>query len=208
MIEKKDAILTLMYHEDAINPADPKEYEDQWRVYSFSTKHSNFKHPIKEFGLGPDGSCSDPVLREKLDSGLAFLLSYFEHGACSWFLYQQWPCGTEIDKRWDGVELAGLAVWDSDEDHLGAKSYEDRAKDLAELLKAYTCWCNGECYGYSLDELDGSEEETLEIESCFGYFGVEQDLKDMFDAIREAAEGYDIVKVTGPAAWLADHYSL
>ncbi|KKK59184.1 hypothetical protein LCGC14_3036900, partial [marine sediment metagenome] len=46
--------------------APHEECDGAWTPYSFSTKHSNFKHP-DEFRLGRDGMSKDKELAHKLD---------------------------------------------------------------------------------------------------------------------------------------------
>ena len=65
------------------------EMHSNWRVYSFSTRHSNFKHPDK-LGLGPLGEDGNPIindikLKRKFKYGTAYFLSYFEHSSCYGF---------------------------------------------------------------------------------------------------------------------------
>lgn len=169
----------------------PSEW-DGWKLYSFSRRHNSFRDP-ESFDLGElkDGLpvVRNPGLRTKLRVGLAFWLSYYEHGNCVWGLLNQVP-----SCPWDTVPIAGLLVWESKPEDIGAKSYEDRAKDAADFLKTYTAWSNGECYGYTVEDGEGG---------CGGFYG--PDLAYMFDAIREDV-GDREVKFVGEAADLADYY--
>lgn len=129
-----------------------------WRLYSFSSRHRSFKHPEHFFD---DNRKPKLWLRNKLRVGLAFLLSYFEHGDCVWSLR-----GTGPQCPWDSVDMAGVAVWEHKPGDIGAKTVADRAKDCANFLETYTSWCNGECYYYSIDSEDGSVSDC-----CGGFIG-------------------------------------
>lgn len=172
----------------------PLDADGQWTLYSFSTKHRNFKHP-EELGLGERGSDDipkilNPGLRRKLEVGLAFFVSYYEHGSCVWSLRGSGP-----NCRWDSVDCAGLLVWEHKPNELGAKTFEDRAKDAATFLDVYTSWCNGDCYCWDMDDAVG--------DGCGGYIG--PDLKYMFDDIRNALRGRTAT-FAGEAGELAKHY--
>ena len=154
--------------------------EDAWRLYSFGTRHASYRDP-ETLGLtlvdrDEEPEVDDLALAEKLATGYAHFLSYFEHGDCIWFLADGYaPPGVEF--RWDGVRYAGLLVWE--DEPVPTMTREDLAKDAAIYLDAYTAWCNGEGYGFVI------EDETGEcIDSCCGYYG--SDLAGMASAIREA----------------------
>jgi hypothetical protein len=162
---------------------------DGWKPVSFGRRHSNFEHPdnfclTKRANLG---------LRRKLQVGLAFWLSYYEHGRCNWSLR-----GEGHQCRWDSVDVAGILIWTGNPSDLGAKSYEDRAKDARNFLEEYTDWCNGDCYWFSL------EGAGLALDSCGGFIGTVQ----LVEAINETLEDGDKVIVKGEAADLAHYLAL
>jgi len=167
---------------------------DGWTLYSFNTRHVNFKHP-RGFGIRRDGSSIDIGFRRKLQVGTAFVLGYFEHGNCIWFLKDERPLGTEGDFRWDGVSVAGVLVWEQPVRNLGAKTYEDRADDARRFVETYTNWANGECYGYMIEP---------EGESCGGFFSAEDLFQDMQE--HTANLNPDDVVFEGEAAWLAKYH--
>jgi len=184
-------------HDD--NPENPCDH-DGWKVYSFGRRHSNFKDP-EEIGLGELDQYGEPAilkigLRKKLEVGTAFLLGYFEHGNCSWFLRGNRPPGTEGDFRWDGVDLAGILIWEGKVKHLGPKTYEKRAEDAARFLETYTNWCNGAFYGYMIED-----DEEEHIDSCWGF----DDADYMLDQVREIIARYPGAEITvvGDASYLA-----
>ncbi len=186
-----------------------------WRIWSFNSRHINHKG-YSTFGFYRNGDLlkveeledADSItveelneLARKLEVGLAFKLGYYEHGGCVWFLQGQGPPGTGC--QFDGTPFAGLLVWEEDEENIGAKTYEDRAKDATGFIETYTAWCNGECYGYSVDNLAG---ET--IDSCWGFYGNEANLEYFFQEIQSATEGYEVVGIHGDSAWLAEHHDV
>lgn len=164
---KPPVTVNLLPDYDAESPCD----EDGWSAYSFSRKHANYKHPDE---LGFDEGQPSEALQAKLKAGLAFILDYFEHGNCVWSLG-----GTGPQCRWDSVSGAGILVWEGDPDDMGAKTYEDREKDAKGFIDRFTEWCNGNVFGYSIDDPDGEIDD-----SCFGFY--DSDLDYMFSEIREA----------------------
>lgn len=189
--------LSLHYDGDIENPCD----FDGWKLYSFCRRHSNFRHP-DDLGLGSIDpttglpKITNPGLRNKLKHGLAFILSYYEHGNCLWLLLGDEPAGVEF--RWDGVRLAGLLVWEDKASHLGPRTFDGRRQDAAVFLRTYTAWCNGEGYGYSIEDGHGNH-----VGSCYGFYG--GDVKYMFEQIRPQLEDQEY-EVEGEAGWLADHH--
>lgn len=187
--------LILSHDADLENPCE----NDGWRVYSFCRRHASFKHP-DDLGLGPIDpgtglpKIKNPGLRSKLKNGLAFILSYYQHGQCLWFLHGDEPAGVEF--RWDGVRVAGLLVWEQRPSELGPKTLDGRRQDAAAFLKTYTSWANGEGLYYSIEDEDGDL-----IDSCGGFY----DAESMFNEIRPHLEG-QAFEIEGEAAWLADHH--
>lgn len=196
--------VTIEHDQDAQNPIE----DDGWAVHSFSHHHSNFADP-EHLSLGgtlnADGkpSVGDPELRAKLASGLAFFLSYFEHGNATWSLF-----GEGQQCQFDSVQCAGLMVWEQDEANIGAETVEDRRVDAQRCLDSYNAWCNGEVYGYLIEEQETCPtckhvSEMDSVESCWGFLG--NDLDYMFSEIKRVV-GEAKVTFTGDAAGLADHY--
>ena len=158
----------LMNDQSAECPADA---DGTWKLYSFNRRHSTFSEP-SELGLGnlgADGTpvVHDPDLREKLNTGLAFWLSYFEHGSCLWFLRGDLP-PPGVEFQWDGRRLAGLLVWEHAESEIGAKTQEDRREDARVFLKEYTAWCNGDVFCYTIEDESGSL-----VDGCGGFTSAE-----------------------------------
>jgi hypothetical protein len=150
--------IEVWHDEDAENPTECGLYE----IYSFSTRHSNYEHP-------DDIEDVDALV----ESGRAFLLSYYEHGNCVWSLQGQGP-----QCRFDSVNVAGIIILK--DDYLEDLEGEELYKVVSSLLEEYTAYCNGNTYGYSIssDDLDMYEE------SCGGYIiHNEQSRKDMAESI-------------------------
>lgn len=188
-------ILTL--HNDD-SPENPCDFDSQWKLYSFNRKHRSYKSPDAFF---PDGKPSIG-LRRKLATGTAFILDYYEHGLCKWSLGGEGP-----SCRWDTSEGAGILVWEHPVKDMGAKTREARAKDAASFLETYTCWCNGDVYGYSVENvktLECGHTENELIDSCFGFYG--NDLDFMGEQIRAAIDGDPEVQIRGEAKGLADYH--
>ena len=178
-----------------------------WKLYSFSKRHASFKHPDNFFNNDEsDTTESQKEVADKLKVGHAFILSYYEHGNCVWSLQGEGP-----ECRWDSVHKAGIMIYDESEcGPMGAETLEDRAKDAAGFLETYTCWCNGEVYGYQIAEVTHCKECGHEIvkedpdDSCWGFYG--NDIEYMASEVRAALDGDADVTIAGDAKFLADHH--
>lgn len=150
--------LELWHDSEVENPCD---WECSWSVYSFSRKHTNNRHPDEFFT--ESGKWRFEYAR-KAGVGLVFPLSYFEHGLCQWSVMNE-----GMQCPWDSVGLAGVAVWNGKPSDIGAKTCDDRKKDLRRFLQTYSDWCNGLCYGFSVIDDNG---ET--VDSCGGFIGIDE----------------------------------
>lgn len=169
--KKRPLTVRIDYDHDLENPCD---YDCQWRVHSFGRRHKAHTDPA-DLGLTystdsdgmpiPDDSAEGRELTKKLQSGLAFYLSYFEHSTSWWGVYGA-PVPAGVEFRWDGVRIAGLLVWPHAEDEIGGKTYDERMADAVGFIAEYTSWCNGEGYCYSIEDSDGNL-----IDSCGGFLG-------------------------------------
>ena len=159
--------LTVRHDPDTHCPCE--DGDGRWQIYSFSKRHNRFKNP--EELIDEETGEIKPEIKAKLESGLAFFLSYYEHGLCRWSL-----AGTGPQCQWDTVQKAGIAIWEEPEENMGAKTYDDRAKDCKAELEEYTEWCNGNCYYYKITDKKGKE-----IGCCGGIIGGDY----LVDAIKE-----------------------
>jgi hypothetical protein len=193
-------VINLWYDDMPENPCD----YDGWKVYSFSRRHGNFKHPEDLEG--------DDDFTRKRKEGFAFPLSYFEHGQCLWSLSGELPPGANCP--WDSVSLAGFIVWEGDEADLGPETFEDREKDARAFIDRYTMFCNGEIYGYTIEAFSkcgscGQDEEAevdFDLPSVGGYYGDDIDgmVIDMKDNIGSDWKDYEVSFSDNMGGWLAD----
>jgi hypothetical protein len=178
--------LTLGHDNDVECPGN---FGGEWKPVSFCRRHRNFEHP-DNYRLDRRENAG---LRRKLQVGLAFWLSYYEHGLCRWSLQGEGPrC------PWDSVEVAGILIWTGKPSGLGAKTYDARARDARSYLEEYTDWCNGHCYWFSL------EQDSVTLDTCGGFIGTGQ----LTAAINESLAEEDTVAVQGEAACLAPYLDL
>lgn len=166
--------LRVDHDPDVESPSD----SDGWKLYSFSTRHGNFKHP-EALGLGArnvvgDLTFTSPGLRRKVDRGLAFVLSCYQHGNIVWSLKGEGP-----QCRWDTAQVGGILIWEGRSKDLGPKKVDDRRADAKRFLETYNAWANGETYCYAVEDEEGNV-----VDSCGGYVG--PDLDYMWDSIRSA----------------------
>ena len=178
--------LTIGYDPDAERPDSGY---NGWKPISFGRRHNNFEHP-DNYRLDKRRNVA---LGRKLQVGLAFWLSYYEHGLCQWSLQGEGP-----QCRWDAVDVAGIMIWTGRPSDMGVKTYRDRARDARNFLEEYTNWCNGACYWFCLE--DGGES----LDSCGGFIGTAQ----LTEAINAALHSGDEVIVKGEAAALAQYLNL
>lgn len=103
-----------------------------------------------------------------IDAGEAFLARYSDHGpVCLWEL------------SGDGY-AEGIVVWESPGEPLSecyGGTVEGRRAAVASFLVEYTQWCNGECYGFMLQDSEGEH-----LDSCWGFIGTDV----LFDAARDS----------------------
>jgi hypothetical protein len=189
--------LTLEINHDHDTDQPDSGYEG-WRLVSFSKKHSNHEDHdkyVKAFDLRTREVTPASVgLAKKLNVGLAFFLSYYEHGqgACSLI-------GEGTQDHWDSAYLAGILVWTGKPGDIGAKTLEDRAEDARSFLEDFNAWANGETYWFRLTDENGEE-----IESIGGLNGDEA----LSEVVSEELRAGDNVLVEGDAAWLKDYLAL
>ena len=164
--------LTLGYDQDT---EDPSEYGG-WKLYSFSRRHSNFQDPDNFFIESNDGLIPNIGIRRKLACGTAYILSYYEHGQCSWSLQ-----GEGSSCPWDSQYMAGILVWEDNVKEL-QKGYDEREKSARCFLEEYTNWCNGQCFWYSIERTDAVENMD---DSCGGFIGSEWMLEHLRDEHKE-----------------------
>ena len=179
--------LTVDHDEDTESPCD----NDQWKLYSFCNRHINYKDPSEFFkasGQLKGKSAS------KVGSGTAFLLSYYEHGLGQWSLK-----GEGNQCQFDTVQVAGVLVWEGPAKDCGGavdgkyvKTFQGRQNSARVFLNEYSDWANGQCFQYSITDMEGEE-----IDGCGGIIGWEY----CEQAIKEAlGTEHKVVSVEGDQA--------
>ena len=151
-------------------------------ILSLNRRHANFNPAV-----------IDAALENNPD---AVPLSYFEHGQCLWSVAGE--LSAECRCPWDSVALAG--VWLPDPETLAsAKHYGGRTRQLfmriraRQACEAYTQWCNGEVYGYEVERVTHcghcSEERAEFLDSCWGFFGRDNCLREATTVAQSRAAG-------------------
>tara|TARA_R110000851_G_scaffold54489_2_gene128570 strand:+ start:615 stop:1163 length:549 start_codon:yes stop_codon:yes gene_type:complete len=163
------------------DPENPCEWTE-WEPISFGNRHTNYKDPA-DVGIKGVDRYGDVVasqrLQRKLDSNTAFVLSYYEHSSCVWFLKGHGAPGT--DCRWDGRKVAGLLRWNGKARDIG-KTLEDREKNAKLFIESYTQWCNGKIYQYTI--YDDDDEIVGSCTGMHGYEYAEQIAKEEMEALK------------------------
>lgn len=189
--------LTLEINPD-FDVDQPDSGYDGWKLVSFGRKHSNYEDPekyVKAFDRRTREITPGSIgLKRKLKVGLAFWLSFYEHGEGAWSLI-----GEGMQDQWDTAYLAGILIWTGKPGDIGAKTLEDRAEDARGFLEDFNTWANGGFLWYRLTDENGEE-----IESIGGLNGIEA----LAEAIGESLQPGDNVLVEGDAAWLKNHLAL
>ena len=95
------------------------------------------------------------------------------------------------------MHTAGVLVWTNDDEELQTR---EAAKHFLEL---YTKWCNGHVYGYTVTRYEhcahcGSDHSPVELDSCEGFYDVENILEELRPFVNEGDE----IKFTGDCASL------
>jgi hypothetical protein len=132
-----------------VDPEDPHDWSD-WVLRSFSRRHRNFVAPTTQ--LLHD-------LKDRLQRRLAFTVSYYEHGPCTWSLRGSGP-----QCQWDTVQNAGVVEWIGPASGL-PRTYKAREQSVKTFLETYTSYCNGEVYAFSVEDEYGDV-----VDSCGGFY--------------------------------------
>lgn len=215
--------LEVMFDHDTERP---DEYA-LGQFVSFSNRHHNYTHPnaysemdcpaCDGFGVSLKAKETGREHCEPCDSSgvipctlgehpdVLAVLSYYEHGLCKWMVG---PSTVSDYGGFDTANVAGVIVWNGENnerewwDGLG----DERRKEILDgLAEEYTDWCNGNCFGYQLVELETCEtcdhvSEGEEVDSCWGYIGSEW----FSDTVSDMVHGFNIdpadIRVTGEAA--------
>lgn len=204
---------------------DPSEYGIA-RIVSFNSRHGNFERPerylVRECpecnGYGKtrpmtrtdDADCpkceGTGEVECKLDEhpDVLAIMSYYEHGLCRWMVG---PSVVPDYGGFDTTNVAGVMVWNGEDDERkwwNDRTDEERSKALDAIADEYTSWVNGDCYYYSLTELDEcptchATTDGRMIDGCGGYIGSDYFVESLRELFRYEGIDPKDVKVTGEA---------
>ena len=164
---------------DAPNPLE--DWCEMGTILSLNRRHVNF-----------DPAGVENALETNPD---AVPLSYFEHGCCLWSVAGELPAPARCP--WDSVGFAG--VWLPDMETLAAAhNYGGRTRRhfmrnrARQACEVYTQWCNGEVYGYAIEQVTACEacqgETVTAVDSCWGFFGLDTCLSEAKASIAAALQ--------------------
>ncbi len=197
--------IEILHDQDCESPLD---FDLAWKLYSFSNRVGPNNSNPEDLGLAPhldeygEPIVRNPGLRRKLAVGLAHFVSCYQHSGIQWGLR-----GEVHQCRWDTAQIAGLLIWEHKPGEL-SKDKEQRTKDARTCLAQYTAWCNGECYGFSVSEVDEDGEEIEAHDSCFGFIVADKaDAIYFFEQAGACIPAGAEVEFGGDAGWLAEHYN-
>lgn len=164
----------VSHDDDVENPLDCCG----WTLHDFSRRRGN-ADPNDFLRVDRHGDLRGVDLGwdSKLRHGTAFVLSCYQHGDVQWGLQgETWQC------RWDTCNVAGILVCDDPKEWPNREARERAARSA---LDAYTSWCNGDCWYFSI-EVDGEL-----VDGCVGYIGTEWMMEEILNAVMH--EGLDPV---------------
>lgn len=119
-------------------------------------------------------------LRQKLRFGTAFVVSKYEHGGVSYWIYGQGGC--HQNDMWDTTSEAGILYLNlsrRDRRSRHYKTYESRLAAAKSVMETYTAWCNGDTYSC---DLTTDDEES--IDGCGGLIGHDYAKEEITASIR------------------------
>lgn len=176
-IERQGRTYRIAIYHDAHAPNPLEDGDEMGTILSLNRRHRNFDPAAIESAIaGPD----------------AVPLSYFEHGLCRWAVAGELPAGARCP--FDSVSFAGIWLPDaltleSARPYGGWTRRQFMRKRARQACDVYTEWCNGEAYGYQLEQLCPCGGENAEIiDSCWGFFGLDVCLAEARAAVTARTE--------------------
>lgn len=206
MTETETKFKLTIHHDDDSADLNPNEQGSPlFKLHSFNSRHMSYSDPNLFLscshedddgvcGWGPslhDSSDPDDLIDHEYVGPEGYFLSYFEHGQCRWGL--EGTMSGIPDFRWDGTSHAGfleVVVPDDEREWWDGRSEEDRLGAAESFVEEYTFWCNGDAYGYTLEQVAPTrtcdlgfshEPDGVEVDSCWGFLG--------FDYFQEEVRG-------------------
>lgn len=152
------------------------------------------------------------------DPDILAILSYGEHGLGKWWVANG---GHGSFGPWDSVQVAGVLVWNGEDDERAwwdGSDEEDKRRALDATCEEYSDWANGNAFYYSVEkkvhrdpcgECERGYDEWVDIDSCGGFIGDEYALGEITDTL--ASDGWEVgdkVVVKGDAGYLFDYVNL
>lgn len=181
-------ILTFEQDSDAENPLT--DWDGMWTLYAFDSRSpfpGIYKDRDEFLYVETSNYRTIPNLgfRSKERAGLAFPVRIVDYG-CHGFQVTVYDDYLEnYDKNYYSHHFNGILVWENSPKDMGAKTHSDRYQDAKETLKTLNAWLAGEVYGFILET-----EEGEYVDSCFGYYGPDEDLEHFYDDIKQSIESY------------------
>ena len=157
-LENNTKTLTLKIYNDSDCECPIGESGDESERILLFRKGSTFYADIYDyFHVNEDKEVVPDTIRlqRQLDCETAFVVSCYEHGAVHYSLQ-----GEGSSCPWDSTSFAGIYWLPSDVTPERRKSY------ARGMMESFTDWCNGNCFGYVLEDESGEE-----IDSCWGFIG-------------------------------------
>ena len=142
---------------------------DNDEAVKFAILHRRYNNPAPECGSDPEGVAQ--WAKDNEAEWDAFPLFLYDHSSVTYK-----PSRTDANPfgcPWDSGRVGYVFVKKSE--------VPDTFHTAEVMAEEYTRWCNGDCWGYIIEDEDGEQ-----LDSCWGFIGEEYAVECM----REAAEGY------------------
>lgn len=120
-----------------------------------------------------------------------FNLNKYEHGRVAYSISSGYP----FNDRWDAGQVGYVLIKESE------FAADKRAEIAESWCKAITTWCNGDYYGYVVENRDGDN-----LDSCWGYDDFDYCKSEATSAAKYRAEQIDIAAAAEAEAARPDMY--
>ena len=130
-------------------------YDDHVRLVEFSRRNGVSDTGVTKRGESPFSEPSDVAPWAKANGFICYPVFKYEHGNVAYSL-GAFSC------PWDSGQCGYLLLSRKEWKRRGKRS-DSYAKGA---LESYTSWCNGEVFGYIIEDSDGNE-----LDSCWGFIG-------------------------------------
>ena len=180
-VEHKSQTFRIRIYPDCDAPNPLEDWSEMGTLLSLNRRHANY-HPAS----------IDDLLDNNPD---AVPLSYYEHGLCLWSVAGELPAGANCP--FDSVGIAGILASrlrnaESAKNYGGWTRRQFMRKRARQACDAYTQWCNGDVYGYDVENISVcphcGEQTSEAIDSCWGFYGLDNCRNEAQSAIREGGQ--------------------